>query len=289
MSDAPAADANPPIVAETPEEAAWITKMHAGLDALGAIPEVGVVFDATNALVYAVEGNAVQAGISGGAAALDLVPGVGTAGKVAEFGIKGAAKLAAKDAAEQAAKHDAEHLAEQEAKHVAEQEVKQAEKDAGKEAGNAAKAEKGKDGAKVLRKSDPKHFGARGPTSGREFDPAQAGGAIRQLNTDGVQIAHDGIDTVEKHISRFGQDDANDFMVNRLRQIADGNLEPTQYDLNYYTHELTEYERYSNLGWEVGQPANPAEAYSLWNNTHTATLEDFGLKDGQLYHPDAPQ
>ncbi len=289
MSHALAAGANPPIVAETPEEAVWLAKLHTGLDALGAIPEIGAIFDGANGLVYAVEGNTVQASISGGAAALDLVPGVGTAGKVAEFGITGAAKLAAKDAAEQVAKHEAEHLAEQEAKKLAEQEAKQAEKSEAKEAGNAAKPEKGKDGAKVLRKSDPKHFGARGPTSGRDFDPAQSGGAIRQLSTDGVQITHDGIDTVEKHISRFGQDDANDFMVNRLRQIADGGLEPTQYDLNYYTHELTEYERYSNLGWEAGQPADPAEAYSLWNNTHTATLEDYGLKDGQLYHPDAPQ
>jgi hypothetical protein len=116
MSDVPAADANPPIVAETPEEAAWIASIHNGLDALGAIPEVGAIFDGANALIYAVQGNAVQAGISGGAAALDLVPGVGTAGKVAEFGIKGAAKLAAKDAAERAAKHEAEHLAGQEAK-----------------------------------------------------------------------------------------------------------------------------------------------------------------------------
>jgi hypothetical protein len=141
LADVSAADANPPIVAETPEEAAWLAKIHAGLDGLGAIPEVGAVFDGANALVYAVEGNAVQAGISGGAAALDLVPGVGTAGKVAEFGIKGAAKLAAK--------HEAEHLAEQEAKHIAEQEAKQAEKEAGKEAGEAGKPPTGEDGAKI--------------------------------------------------------------------------------------------------------------------------------------------
>ena len=104
-----------------------------------------------------------------------------------------------------------------------------------------------------------------------------------------MQITHEGIDTVEQHIARFGQDNANDFIVDRLRNIANGNLDATQYDLNYYTHEMTEFQRYSNLGWEAGQPADPLEAYKLWNNAHTATLEDFGLKDGQLYHPDAPQ
>ena len=135
----------------------------------------------------------------------------------------------------------------------------------------------------------PQFFGARGPVSGREFDPLQAGGPIQQLSTDGVEITHEGIDTVVQHISRFGQDDANDFMVGRLRGIADGEIEPTQFDLNFYTHETTEFQRYSNLGWEFGQPADPMEAYNLWNNAHTATLEDYGLRDGQLYHPDAPQ
>lgn len=161
MSDVPAADANPPIVAETPEEAAWLASIHNGLDALGAIPEVGAVFDGANALVYAVEGNAVQAAISGGAAALDLVPGVGTAGKAAEFGIKGAAKLAAKEGTEQIVKHEAEHLAGQEAK----QDTKQAEKMAGKPL-------VGKDGAKIKERASipkPATVSAEGKVGGAEF------------------------------------------------------------------------------------------------------------------------
>ncbi|WP_284322504.1 hypothetical protein [Dyella acidisoli] len=132
-------------------------------------------------------------------------------------------------------------------------------------------------------------YGARGPVSGRPFDPTQAGGPIENLSTDGVQITNDGVDTVVQHLSRFGQDDANDFMIDRLSQIANGNLDPTQVDLNFYTHEIREFQRYSNLGWESGQPSNPDEAYELWNNAHTATLEDYGLRDGQLYHPDAPK
>lgn len=154
MSSTPPESANPPVVAETAAETGWWSAasgwVHGGLDALGAIPEVGAVFDGANALVYSAEGNVAQAAISGGAAALDLVPVAGTAGKVAEFGIKGAAKLAAKDAAEQAAKAEAKQLAEQEAKQLAEQEAKQAEKDAEKSAGEgASKPPTGKDGGKV--------------------------------------------------------------------------------------------------------------------------------------------
>jgi hypothetical protein len=192
MSDVPAADANPPIVAETPEEAAWIASIHNGLDALGAIPEVGAIFDGANALIYAVQGNAVQAGISGGAAALDLVPGVGTAGKVAEFGIKGAAKLAAKDAAERAAKHEAEHLAGQEAKEIAEQQAKQAEKTAGKEAKEAGKPPTGKDGAKI--KGGPcdhlKQGSGKGPYRGgahsKTSKPANDGKDSHHMPADDV-------------------------------------------------------------------------------------------------------
>ncbi|WP_124800779.1 cell envelope integrity protein TolA [Paraburkholderia phosphatilytica] len=155
MSSVPAEAANPTVVAETAAETGWWSAasgwIHGGLDALGAIPEVGAVFDGANALVYTAEGNMVQAGISGGAAVLDLVPVAGTAGKVAEFGIKGAAKLAAKETAEDAAKLEAKQLAEQEAKKLAEQEAKkQAEKDAEKAAEeDASKPPTDKDGGKV--------------------------------------------------------------------------------------------------------------------------------------------
>jgi hypothetical protein len=52
--------ANPPIVAETPEEAAWLAKLHAGQGTLATIPEVGAVFDETGALVYSVNGSAAE-------------------------------------------------------------------------------------------------------------------------------------------------------------------------------------------------------------------------------------
>ncbi|MDQ0021582.1 hypothetical protein J2X94_003762 [[Curtobacterium] plantarum] len=130
------------------------------------------------------------------------------------------------------------------------------------------------------------HFGARGAASGRQFDPELAGGPIENLTTDGVNVTHEGIATVEKHISRFDHDPANDVMIGRLKSIVKGEMSPEKVDLNYYTHECREYQRYCNLGWETGEPDGVA-GYDMWNNTHTATLEDFKLKDGDLFHPDA--
>lgn len=135
----------------------------------------------------------------------------------------------------------------------------------------------------------PRAFGARGAHSGRPFNLDKAGGPILDLSTKNVRITDHGIDYVEKHIARFDPYPPNQHMVERLRKIARGELEPTSADLNYYTHELRESVRYRNLGWKEGQPVDPEEAYDLWNNAHTATLEDYKLKEGSgvLYHPDA--
>jgi hypothetical protein len=77
-------------------------------------------------------------------------------------------------------------------------------------------------------------------------------------------------------------------MLERLRRIVARELEPTLTDLNFYTHELREYVRYRRLGWATGEPTDPAIAYALWNNAHTAALEDYKLREGfgVLYHPD---
>ncbi len=57
--------------------------------------------------------------------------------------------------------------------------------------------------------------------------------------------------------------------------------------MNFYTHELREFVRYRNLGYETGVPVDPDEAMRLWNNAHTSTLEDYRLSEGRgvLYHP----
>ena len=130
------------------------------------------------------------------------------------------------------------------------------------------------------------YFGARGTVSGRTFDPELAGGPIEHLTTEGVIIEKDGVATVEKHISRFQHDPANDIMIERLKKITKGEIVPDQFDLNYYTHECREYQRYCNLGWETGEPEG-IEGYNLWNHAHAATLEDYRITDAVLFHPEA--
>jgi hypothetical protein len=50
---------------------------------------------------------------------------------------------------------------------------------------------------------------------------------------------------------------------------------------------LREFVRYRQLGWRTGQPLGDDAMHELWNNTHTATLEDYMLREGPgvLYHP----
>jgi hypothetical protein len=125
--------------------------------------------------------------------------------------------------------------------------------------------------------------------TGREFDPTQAGGPIRLLSTGRIMVTHRGVDAVERHIGRFGNDEANQVMVGRLRRIAIGEIDATQPDLNYYAHELRESVRYRRQGF----PTGAGDDYELWNNAHTATLEDYGLreldanKNRNLFHPHA--
>ncbi len=121
----------------------------------------------------------------------------------------------------------------------------------------------------------------RGITSGRAFDPSKAGGKILKVFYENVKITDKGTDIVEAHVRRFNPiGDAELKMVDRLRKIAANELIAEPVDLRFYTHELREYIRYKKLGYQAGQPNDPDEAYELWNNAHTATLEDYRLKEG---------
>ncbi|WP_231510216.1 hypothetical protein [Fischerella sp. PCC 9605] len=121
----------------------------------------------------------------------------------------------------------------------------------------------------------------KGAISGRPFDPSKAGGKILKLSYTKVKITKKGIDIVKAHVSRFNPiGDEEMRMVERLRKIAAGELIAEPVDLRFYSHELREYLRYKKLDFQTGQPNDPDEAYELWNNAHTATLEDYGLKEG---------
>jgi predicted methyltransferase len=120
----------------------------------------------------------------------------------------------------------------------------------------------------------------KGAISGRPFEPSRAGGKILNLSYTKAKITDKGTDIVEAHIRRFNPiGDEEIKMVERLRKIAVGKLVAEPVYLRFYTHEIREYLRYKKLGYPTGQPDDPDAAYELWNNAHTATLEDYGLKE----------
>lgn len=139
--------------------------------------------------------------------------------------------------------------------------------------------------------ADDVQTGARGPASGREFDPEAAGGPIQQLDAGKARITSEGVQEATAHLQRFtggGSLQAPEQgMLDRLTSIAAGDMEPTSYDLNFYTHEMDEAGRYAQLGFgpESGADLGSSETYEVWNDVHTATLEDYGISDADLFHP----
>jgi hypothetical protein len=128
---------------------------------------------------------------------------------------------------------------------------------------------------------------AKGKYSGRDYNTEKAGGPIQNLDWKGATIDRDGVDRVKLHTGRFAESDANKVMIDRLEKILKGELQPTDTDKRFYTHEIRELERYRNLGIKDGTiPDNQGE---VWNNTHTATLEDYKINERNepLYTPDA--
>jgi hypothetical protein len=115
----------------------------------------------------------------------------------------------------------------------------------------------------------------KGKYSGRLFNPEQAGGPILDLDWRTAVITQAGIDAVKLHITRLDQSDANDIMVRRLEKILSQHGKITDTDLRYYTHEIRELERYRAFGYS--DTASPSDESQIWNNAHTATLEDYKL------------
>ena len=139
--------------------------------------------------------------------------------------------------------------------------------------------------------ADDLHTGARGPASGREFDAEAAGGPVQQLDAGKARITSDGVREATAHLQRFtggGPLEAPEqAMLDRLASIAAGDMEPTSYDLNFYTHELDEAARYAQLGFgpESGADLGSPPMYDVWNDVHTAALEDYGISGADLFYP----
>lgn len=127
----------------------------------------------------------------------------------------------------------------------------------------------------------------KGEHSGRMYNPDKAGGPTQDLDWTTASVTQEGIDLVKLHTSRFAPSDANAVMIDRLEKILSGELAITDVDKRFYTHETRELERYRALG--VADGVEPKDDGVTWNNTHTATLEDYKLKDGSdiFYTPEA--
>ena len=113
----------------------------------------------------------------------------------------------------------------------------------------------------------------------RDFDINNCGGEILNLDWQHIEIFDEGLDMVKAHLERFESVEANRKMINRLEKIIDKEIPATDWDRRFYTHEIREYRRYENLGYEEALQKNiPDEIYE---NAHSGTLEDFKLKEIQ--------
>ncbi len=117
----------------------------------------------------------------------------------------------------------------------------------------------------------------KGEHSGRMYNPDKAGGPTQDLDWTTASVTQEGIDLVKLHTGRFDPSDANKIMIDRLEKILSGQISITDIDKRFYTHEIRELERYRTQGFTDG--VNPKND-PIWNNAHTATLEDYKLKDG---------
>jgi len=114
-----------------------------------------------------------------------------------------------------------------------------------------------------------------GTYSGRPYNPDKAGGPIEKLDWREARITATGVELVKLHISRFTSSDANKIMINRLEKILQGEIQASDIDKRFFTHEIRELERFRALG--IADKILPTDRGEAWNNTHAATLEDYQL------------
>lgn len=121
---------------------------------------------------------------------------------------------------------------------------------------------------------------AIGKYSEREYHTERAGGPIQNLDWRTASIDKAGIEKVKLHTKRFGESSDNNVMIDRLERILKGELQITDTDKRFYTHEIRELERYRNLGINDDVLSdNPDTDMCTWNNAHTATLEDYKINE----------
>jgi hypothetical protein len=86
---------------------------------------------------------------------------------------------------------------------------------------------------------------------------------------------------IEGEVTKIGRKGsaANLIMRKRLDAILEGKLEMTDTDRRFYVYSLRMMERFRAMG--LADDYIPKSNPSLWNNLHTATLEDFKLSDDE--------
>lgn len=117
-------------------------------------------------------------------------------------------------------------------------------------------------------------WNTQGKYSGRKYNSEKCGGPIRDLDWRTADIDAAGVELVKIHVKRFGASSGNDVMVQRLTDITGGKIAATDTDKRFYTHEIRELERYRALGYADNETDGVT-----WNNTHSATLEDYKISD----------
>lgn len=138
----------------------------------------------------------------------------------------------------------------------------------------------------VVFNSNPYGGTEKGKYSKRYYNPDKAGGPILELDWKNVKIDRAGVDNVKLHTGRFKASVENKVMIERLENILNGQITATDTDKRFYTHELRELNRYRNLDIKDGEvPSSIQEESAVWNDTHTATLEDYKIneKEQPLY------
>lgn len=124
----------------------------------------------------------------------------------------------------------------------------------------------------------------RGKHSGRPYNSGNTGGPILNLDWTTASVTQEGIELVKLHTQRFGPSADNAVMIDRLERALRGEISITDVDKRFYTHEIRELERYRALG----TPDHIVDE-TIWNDAHTATLEDFKIneKNQPLYTSEA--
>jgi filamentous hemagglutinin len=94
----------------------------------------------------------------------------------------------------------------------------------------------------------------------------------RAAGAVGIRLIEKGLDLVEAHLLRFGEDKANAAMVERLRSAMEAGRRATGADANFYLHELAE--------------ASMTNRGMSYDAAHVAALEKYGVSQYSVYHPE---